>query len=190
MEALTDVYGLSNTFAGFFTDGALNKFGEVDDAGTKFLPNLTILNTPNVLEHDASLTRKDHAIAYQDGDMDNLAIDQELISKVMAASSDGQTLTIADLARLRKQRYAESIRETPDFKSNWSPIAQVAAYGETALLLCTFGDGKSVPLRIVNSIFVQERLPKYYVKPAKDSVNWKRLLMTLARVRIRAGLNA
>ena len=190
MEALTDVYGLSNAFAGFFTDGALNAFGEVDESQTKFLPNLTVLNTPHRLEHDASLTRKDQAIALRDGDIDNLKIDQELITKVEAASADGQTLTISDFAKLRRERYAESLRETPEFKNNWSAIAQTAAFGEAALMLLVFGDGSSVPLQSVKSVFADEKLPADFVKPAKDSVTWPRFLKTIARIRIKAGWSA
>ena len=182
VEALSNVYGLGKGVAEFFTDGALNEFGILDDTQKKVLPDLAILNTPNRLEHDASLTRKDHALALESG---NLEIDPALVLDVLDTSKDGRSLTIADFASLRVARVAESKRKSPTtFIPNWTIKGKLAALGEAALLLIVFGDGKRVSVESMREVLMYEKLPEGYVFPL-SRIGVPKLAKVMAKIRWR-----
>ncbi|KAK5080998.1 hypothetical protein LTR05_008315 [Lithohypha guttulata] len=129
----------------------LRRRKQVDGQGTKVL-NLDQLATPGIIEHDVSLTRRDHT--QKPG---NIAPQSELVEDLLASSSDGKTITIADLAALRKRRIQRQLDENPDLQ--YGALAHQIACTEIALILDVFGNGSSVPCDYARAVFKEERLP-------------------------------
>ena len=125
--------------------------GQKDGDGVPVL-DLDQLARPNVVEHDISLFRRDFA----KGDNNNPQPD--LIRDILAASSDGKTLTVADFVKLRKARLACQRRENPEL--HFEAMQNQFAYAEVALILEVFRNGKEVLLRFVKALFEEERLPR------------------------------
>jgi hypothetical protein len=106
----------------------------------------------NVIEHDISLTRRDHA--QTEG---NCAPQTDLISELLACSKDGKVLTLEDLAAFRKRRIEQQRKDNPSCK--YDTFQHQLACGEIALILGVIGDGKSVRLDYAKAFLQEERLP-------------------------------
>ena len=141
----------SNPFTHMFKFFAMRTPGQTDSDGIPCL-NLDQLRKPDCVEHDISLTRFDHAQG------DNLTPQPELIKDLLASSSDGSTLTIADLASLRKNRIARQKRENPILR--YGAFQNQIACTEIALILKVLGAGNQVPVSYVKAFFEEERLPR------------------------------
>lgn len=125
--------------------------GQVDGAGKPVL-NLEQLALHNRVEHDVSLTRTD----FHQGD--NVKIQPDMVRDLLAASSDGgKTLTMADLAALRKRRIERQKEVNPELL--YKDGQHTVACAEIALILNVLGDGDKVPCDYVRSFFLEERLP-------------------------------
>lgn len=144
---------LHNPWSFFFSDKAMRRPGQNDGNGTPCL-DLDQIALHGAVEHDVSLTRLDS------GQGDNLSPQPELIKGVLEASSDGgKTLTIDDLAALRKRRIQKQREDNPDL--TYTAREHRLGCGESALLLGVFGDrnGDSVRVDFAKAFFEEERLP-------------------------------
>lgn len=143
-------YLLRNPWAIIFANFGMRKSGQFDNQGKAVL-NLDQLGLPGVVEHDISLTRRDH----QQGD--NISIQPDLLRDLLASSSDGQTITMEDFAKLRQRRIA---RQTEDNPSRvYGEQAHTVACTEIALVLGAIGDGQKVRCDYAKAFFQEERLP-------------------------------
>lgn len=119
--------------------------------GKRFL-NLDQLALHGAVEHDISLTRRD---AHQS--QGGLHPQKDLIDALLASSTDGQYLTLADLCALRRRRIETQRRENPDVQ--YGKLEHEIACGEAALVVKVFGDGTRVEVSRVRALFEEERLP-------------------------------
>lgn len=147
-----------------FADFGMRKPGQVDSEGHRVL-NLDQLALHNVVEHDASLTRRDY------GQGDNWRMQPDLVKELLAASSDGgKTLTADDLAALRKRRINEQREANPGCE--YGEKQHSAACGEITLILKVIGDGERAPCHQVRAFFEEERLP---IEEGWQSRRWWKL---------------
>ncbi|KAL6715253.1 hypothetical protein ACLMJK_007517 [Lecanora helva] len=126
--------------------------GQTNANGVAIL-NLDQLDIHNVVEHDVSMTRRDAA------EGDNHTIDRELLAQLLASSTDGKVITLADFVELRKKRYAQQQKAHPE-SLQFGAQAYQTACSEVVLVLKVFGDGEKVPLEYVRAFFEEERLPR------------------------------
>lgn len=134
----------------------LSRFGmrrpdQTDRFGRPIL-DLDQLALPGAVEHDISLTRRDHC--QKEG---NCARQEDLVNDLLASSVDGKNITREELASLRKQRIAKQREDNPGL--TYGPLQHEMSCGEIALILGVFGDGKSAPYDFVASFLREERLP-------------------------------
>jgi len=129
----------------------LRRRGQVDAKGKKVL-NLDQLALPGVIEHDVSLTRRDHQ-----QDEGNLALQQDLVEDLLASSKDGKVLTMEDLGALRKRRIQRQLDDNPGLQ--YGHIQHLVGCTEIALVLDVFGNGKSIPCDYARAFFQEQRLP-------------------------------
>ena len=148
--------------------------GQKDSNGVACL-NLDQLGFHNKVEHDVSLTRLDFAQG------DNISPQPDLIADLIAASSNGTTITLDDFVQHRRRRYEQQKKNNPKVEFQAKQI-QVAC-SEVALILRVFGDGKEVPVKYVKAFFQDGRLPR--------EEGWsKRKWWTLGLVELSMGANA
>ena len=83
------------------------------------------------MEHDVSLSRSDYAQG------DNLNPQPDLIKDLLASSSNGSTLTVADFVKLRKARCERQKRENPN--PQYGAMQNQIACTEVALILRSLG---------------------------------------------------
>ena len=129
----------------------MRRAGQTDSAGRAVL-DLDQLALPGAVEHDISLTRRDHA--QEEG---NCARQEDLVSDLLACSADGKSITREELAGFRKRRIEKQREDNPGL--TYTSLNHELACGEIALILGVFGDGKSVPYNYVASFLQEERLP-------------------------------
>ena len=141
---------IRNPWSLAFSSLGMRKPGQEDSGGHQVL-NLDQLALPGVVEHDISLTRYDH----QQGD--NISLQPDLLQDLLASSSDGKTLTAADLAELRKRRIAKQNEVNPGLV--YGRLQHQIACAEIALVLNVFGDGNKVRCDYARAFFGEERLP-------------------------------
>ncbi|KAG9078271.1 hypothetical protein FS749_009746, partial [Ceratobasidium sp. UAMH 11750] len=109
----------------------------------------------NKIEHDASLAHQDAA------DGDNLHVSKPLVEELVADSSNGQGLTLADFARARARREARLPGGKLDSRH------EKFAYGETVLAVKVVGDGQQLGVDAAKSWFGEERLPSGWMPHGK-----------------------
>jgi hypothetical protein len=124
--------------------------------------DLSYLATHNAIEHDASLTRNDLAQG-NNNDM------QPALLQALLDDADGETLTLASLAKSRARREEESLEYGSGVPL--SPQAHLLAFGEAALLLQTIGtpvNGSDFAANKsdVSTWIAEERLPDGWVRPS------------------------
>jgi len=130
---------------------AMRRWDQKNSKGKAVL-DLDQLALPGVVEHDISLTRRDHL----QGEGNN-APQSDLIEDLLACSKDGKTLTMEDLAALRKRRIQRQLDDNPGL--HYGSLQHQIACTEIALVLNLLGDGKSVPCDYARAFFQEERLP-------------------------------
>ncbi|KAL8741938.1 MAG: hypothetical protein Q9190_005513 [Brigantiaea leucoxantha] len=141
---------IKNPLKHVFSKFAMRNPGQTDAEGKACL-NLDQLSRHGVVEHDVSLSRFDTAQG------DNHSRQPELIKDMLAASSNGSTLTISDLVALRKRRHERQSRENPEMQ--YGSFENTLASAEIALILKVLGNGHEVPVSYVKALFGEERLP-------------------------------
>ncbi|KAK7965796.1 Chloroperoxidase [Apiospora aurea] len=130
---------IGNPYSFFDYFGCWNE-EQVTDNGRKYL-NLVDLASHGAIEHDISLSRRD----------------KDLIAEMLRFSSDGESLTIDDLAAFIKARIKRQLKDNPELV--YGPAEHQVNCGQIALMMGCFGDGKTIPLSYVKAIFEEERLP-------------------------------
>lgn len=124
---------------------------QVDSAGRPVL-DLDQLALAGAVEHDISLTRRDHA--QKEG---NCAPQQDLIDDLLACSTDKKKISRQELANLRKRRIETQREANPGL--TYGPLQHELSCGEIALILGVFGDGENAPYDYISTFLKQERLP-------------------------------
>ena len=142
---------ISNPFAYALSGFAMRNPDQKDADGVACL-NLDQLSRHNVVEHDVSLSRYDYAQG------DNHTPQPELIKDLLAASSNGSSLTMVDFVNFRKARFERQKRENP--KIEYGAMQNQLACAEIALILKVFGNGTEAPVSFVKAFFEEERLPR------------------------------
>ncbi|KZM21430.1 uncharacterized protein EKO05_0006230 [Ascochyta rabiei] len=125
--------------------------GQTDSFGRPIL-DLDQLALPGAVEHDISLTRRDH-----DQKEGNCARQEDLVDDLLASSTDRKNITREGLAGLRRRRIATQREDNPGL--TYGPLQHEMSCGEIALILGVFGDGKSAPYDFVAPFLQEERLP-------------------------------
>ncbi|KAF4468870.1 chloroperoxidase [Fusarium albosuccineum] len=141
---------VQNPWSLLFGKFGMRKPGQEDSEGNRVL-NLDQLALPNVVEHDISLTRRDH----QQGD--NRTPQKDLIDDLLASSKDGKAITAQDLAELRKRRITRQQADNPGCL--YGAFQHDLSCAEIALVLNVIGNGESVPCEYARAFFKEERLP-------------------------------
>ncbi|KAJ8109769.1 hypothetical protein OPT61_g7218 [Boeremia exigua] len=129
----------------------MRKPNQADSIGRPTL-DLDQLALPGAVEHDISLTRRDHA--QKEG---NCVRQEDLIDDLLACSADKRKITRAELAGLRRRRIEAQREANPGL--TYGPLQHELACGEIALILGVFGDGKQAPYNFIEAFFREERLP-------------------------------
>ncbi|KAL8664584.1 MAG: hypothetical protein Q9168_007878 [Polycauliona sp. 1 TL-2023] len=142
---------VAHPFASAFAAFGVREPGQQDSDGTACL-NLDQLALHNVVEHDVSLTRRDFAQG------DNSTPQPELIEHLLAASSNGKTITMDDFVELRKRRYETQKADNP--KLEFQEMQLQLACAEVAMILKVFGNGSEAPVEYVRALFREGRLPR------------------------------
>ena len=114
--------------------------------------HLDQLALPGVIEHDISMTRRDHL--QTEGNRERQT---DLIDNLLKSSKDGKTLTMEDFAEHRKERIQQQLNDNPGL--HYGAEQHKVACTEIALVLAVFGNGKSVPCNYAHAFFAEERLP-------------------------------
>lgn len=134
----------------------LSSFGmrrpDQNDTSGRPVLDLDQLALHGAVEHDISLTRRDHA--QKEG---NLVRQDDLIDALLAGSIDRKLITREQLATYRRHRIETQRKENPDL--TYGPLQHELGCGEIALILGVFGDGKSAPYDYVEPFLREERLP-------------------------------
>ncbi|KAI9348482.1 Chloroperoxidase [Obelidium mucronatum] len=120
--------------------------------------NLDNLNKHNRIEHDASLSRQDAFFG------DNHSVNVSLVQQLLGASSDGVSISTRDLVEYRIKRYNDSKARNPEFV--FGAKQEGLAWEESALLLTVLGDGNKALSSHVESLFLHERFPTGFKRPA------------------------
>lgn len=144
-------YLVRNPWAIFFSRFGMRRAGQVDSEGERVL-NLDQLGLPGVVEHDVSLTRRDHQ--QREG---NIAIQADLLKDLLAASSDGEFITAEDFARLRKRRIERQTADNPG--RVYGAQAHQTGCTEIALVLGAIGNGSKIRCDYARAFFQEERFP-------------------------------
>lgn len=125
--------------------------GQTDAMGRPVL-DLDQLALPGAVEHDISLTRRDHQQP-----QGNNALQMDLVEDLLRSSADGKTITREDLAVFRTHRIAVQQRENPD--ALYKGFQHLLSCGEISLILDIIGNGASVPVDYAQAFLQEERLP-------------------------------
>ena len=170
-------YLIRNPWAVLFSAFGMRRPGQEDAAGKKCL-NLDQLGLPGVVEHDISLTRRDHAQG------DNLSRQPDHSEDLVASSSDGgHTLSAEDLAALRRRRIEKQKEVNPGLV--YGPLQHQIACAEISLILDVFGDGSKVRCDFARAFFQEERLP---LQEGWKKRRWWSLNRTIGKVKQLTGI--
>ncbi|KAL8866940.1 MAG: hypothetical protein Q9174_005984 [Haloplaca sp. 1 TL-2023] len=142
---------MAHPFASAFAAFGMREKGQNDSDGTPCL-NLDQLSRHNAVEHDVSLTRRDFAQG------DNNSPQPDLIEGLLAASTNGKTITLDDFIALRRRRYEQQKQDNAEL--DFTGMQVQIACTEVALILKVFGDGKEVPVEYIRAWFKEGRLPR------------------------------
>jgi hypothetical protein len=150
-DKIRKTYNFSSTFCWFvpnFAAEMLNKSYKKD----KF--DLSELDLHNGIEHDASLTREDVAVA-PDQSKPHIPYIKELLSYATGKDSEGNALlTPADLARYSSKRRADARASNPQFTLDFSH--KMFGSSNSSTMLTIFG-GR---VKDLESILIDERIPE------------------------------
>lgn len=178
--ALDSVLNVGNDVSSFFFTKAIG-LGMGQNENTTL--SLSDINGHDLIEHDASLVRNDLFFHH-----DTLAINQTLVSLVIASSSDGKVVTLKDLAQYRARRFQESKETNPDF--TFGLKQEFTAFGEASLLLNIFGENQlRIPVTSLKNVLGAETLPPVWDRPSQHT-SMLTLVGLIPRVKFAAGLSS
>lgn len=138
---------LPNPFAAF----GMRRPGQTDSMGRPVL-DLDQFALPGVIEHDISLTRRDHQQP-----QGNNALQLDLVEELLRSSTDGKTISRENLAVLRKHRIAVQRDLNPGLL--YGAFQHLLSCGEISLILDVVGDGTKIPIDYARAFLMEERLP-------------------------------
>ncbi|CAG8483683.1 5520_t:CDS:2 [Ambispora leptoticha] len=125
--------------------------------------SLDQLKAHNVIEHDASLSRKDANLG------DNSKIDRELVDQLVSLHVNGK-INADSLANARNIRIDQCVKENKEF--TYGLRQRALSFGESALLLMTFGgEKKEISVDDLKCILLEEKLPKDW-KPSEKAITF------------------
>jgi len=164
VESLRVHLGILPNVGGVLAKMALEKLGKEGPGGTRVL-DLAALAKHGVIEHDASLTRRD---AHR-GDQAELV--KSLVDQLVSLSRDGKTLTKEDLAVAHQLRMAQSASggHAVPFK------AGVIGTLEAALLFVVLSRNGVIAVEDAVEFLEHERLPASF---SPREVGWGEVLKT------------
>ncbi|KAI8905904.1 hypothetical protein EDD86DRAFT_211066 [Gorgonomyces haynaldii] len=155
-DVFLNVLGVGTDISDFF----LNAVKEAKNAdGTLSLDKI---NRHGLVEHDASLVRRDINVNPTN------QIDPVLVNAIVAAAKDGKFLTPNDLGDFRRQRAKDAAADAKasgykDFSFGLKP--QFTAFGEAALLMEVFGgEQQKIPVQWLKTFLGNEELPADFTK--------------------------
>lgn len=137
----------ANPFAAF----GMRRPGQTDSMGRPVL-DLDQLALPGAIEHDISLTRRDHQQP-----QGNRALQGDLVEELLRSSTDGKTISRENLAALRRHRIAVQRADNPGLL--YGRFQHLLSCGEISLILNVIGDGTKVPVDYARAFLLEERLP-------------------------------
>ncbi|ORY45886.1 Cloroperoxidase [Rhizoclosmatium globosum] len=166
-KAVQHLFGASDKMADGLIDGAysldtihdgigVRSEHQVTQDGKEFI-DLSDLNKHNRIEHDSSLSRNDAHFG------DAVAVQPELVKVLLSQAADGKYLHMGELLKYRKKRYSECKAKNPEFF--YSLKKHFLVTGETCFMLLLMGDGYKVPVDVIETLFLEERIPESYKKP-------------------------
>ena len=120
--------------------------------------DLSKINAHNFSEHDASLVHDD-AI----NNVVNIKVNQTLVKELVSFSSDGEYISLRDLARFRNHRKQTCAKNNPNF--TYGLKQDFLSFGESALLLSVFGDTFKIKISTVQDILGDEKIPDDFTTP-------------------------
>jgi hypothetical protein len=144
-HAISELYNLTYPLA------VLLSLGGMIMCSSRFKLDLAALAAHNKIEHDASLVHHD----LRDGD--NMHVSPRLVDELLAGSTDGRGLTLADFARARARREAR----VPGGKLDGFHAG--IAGGESALTVMVMGDNMEIGVDRAKIWFGDEKLPPGWV---------------------------
>eukprot|EP00842_Homolaphlyctis_polyrhiza_P004391 jgi/Hompol1/4953/HPOL_004079-RA len=171
LRVLETHLGIDRGFSGDLFDRAL-AMGLGDTArGTL---SLAALCRHGAIEHDVSLVRHDFGVASHTTSSNNNTDDNKdnnnvtaadahtvqpaLVEQLLAMSTTGTTLTVADFGAFRRKRYAHCKKTNPNLVFGFTQ--QLLAYTESALIIHVFGEEfGAVPVKYIRAFLGEERLP-------------------------------
>ena len=116
--------------------------------------NLNQLARHDAVEHDVSLSRRDHAQG------DNCTSQQDLVATIVSSSTDSRYVSTTDFAALRVHRLQQQKQDNPSL--NLGRTHLITTSGQVAFLQTLFGGGfprYRVPVSYMKALFEEERLP-------------------------------
>ncbi|KAI9367679.1 Chloroperoxidase [Aspergillus egyptiacus] len=148
-EALVSALNFDPTLAAGMFDNAI--VANPEEGATHF--DLDQLNTHNVLEHDASLSRSDAYFG------NNHLFDPTIFAQTQQYWTDPSTLTIDMLANSKLARQLHSKAFNPTY--SYPEATEQTSYNEMGFPIIAFGDMEKGTVRrdFVEYFFVNERLP-------------------------------
>lgn len=120
--------------------------------------DLSNINVHNFGEHDASLVHDDSI-----NNVVNIKVNQTLVNELISFSSDGEYISLRDLARFRNHRKKTCAKNNPHF--TYGLRQDFLSFGESALLLSVFGDTFKIKISTVQDILGNEKIPDDFVTP-------------------------
>jgi hypothetical protein len=195
-NALLNIYGLGPSFGKFFAEAAFKKFA--DPATQKMslcdlLINIHQSDQPSHstgIEHSASLSRVDRSPAqgfsrlYDASQRDPVPAQSNI---VLASSTDGQKLTLADMARARDKLWAHSFAANPALKTDKLHTTEAIIASTEACLLLGVLSGNSnqgtyqISKSYATSFLQHERFPQGWKKSATP-MGWPQVTSCLTRM--------
>jgi hypothetical protein len=159
INAIVTVLNVDSGLAGTLVNTATSLLGYTNANGVKVL-DLDALRKHNVIEHDASLTRRDIG----DSGNDNYSAQPDLIEQLKSLSTDGSTLGWNEIAKARNLRQSQEKSSDPTYGLDIAHTA--AALAEGVFTLRVLGTGDNIPLDFIDSWFGQEQIPDGWSAPA------------------------
>jgi hypothetical protein len=151
VKALGSTFNVDPALSGTLFDQAAGALGTPAANGGKQL-DLLSLRKHGVIEHDASLTRKD----YGDAGNDNFTPQQSLVNQLKSFAVNGK-LDFAGIAKARLLRIQQEKASDPGFVNGVKESA--TALGEAVVAIRLLGDGNSLPVQWIDTWFMKEQIP-------------------------------
>ena len=180
VHAFSQFYGVRKVLVealvlGAYASGVGNRSSDTID--------LVQLRAHGKIEHDVSLVRDDAA------EGNNYLVNSTLFDQLVAHSSDGQSITVEDMGRFRRDRYAFSKATNPQL--TFGVKEESLAFAEAAVLLAVNGKlpGAATPIARLRQFLLEQRYPDD-LKPKMPKIGTPVVAVVMARMKAAAGKNS